>query len=88
MGKTIMQDLVFLKQITAWLDQQGYDVIKREPEIAPCPVCEDGAMVCEASDGEYVMCLGKRCPIRTFEYLTPGKALEIWNALPRKAGRE
>ena len=20
-----------------WLDQQGYDVIKREPEIAPCP---------------------------------------------------
>ena len=61
---------------------------EREPVIAPCPMCGDRAMVCEASEGEYVMCLGKRCPIRTFEYLTPGKALEIWNALPRKAGRE
>jgi hypothetical protein len=88
-GKPLNAIVVLADELTAfaqhWLDLQGYDVVKREPELLPCPVCGGKANLVHWDVEEYyIVCDVNDCPIRTLYYSTAHQAIKAWNVLPRK----
>jgi len=64
-----------------WLDLQGYDVVKREPEIKPCPNCGYEQAEYREDYGGCWICLNSFCRLAGPHDDKDGKK---WNALPRK----
>jgi len=68
-----------------FFDTQGYNVIKREPELKPCPVCgsSNNLEIDDDARGYSIGC--DSCEIeQAIFYPTKQDAIEAWNALPRK----
>ena len=66
-----------------FFDTQGYDVIKREPELKPCPIC-GGKVTYFSDDVSWAFIRCDNCGIGQQQALQRDKAIEAWNALPRK----
>lgn len=77
------------------LNLHGYDIIKRQPEIAPCPFCGNPNFRCEvmtsevhnkgeASKKSWVECIDE-CGYQTAYFDTPEEAIEKHNQI---AGKE
>ena len=78
-------DMVVISK--TFLELQGYDVIKREPELKPCPICGNEVEIVNLGTGYYteyyIRC--SNCLIQTvYREFDKNKAIEAWNALPRK----
>ncbi len=78
----------FTEIASRWLELQGYDVVKREPEIAPCPnpECSNplGVYVFEEADGScYVTCdtCGCNSPYGETEF----EAIRLHNLIAKRA---
>jgi len=75
--------------LVEYLDNMGYNVVKREPELKPCPVCGGNDVDVKTTQNNrdqtlyHVVC--SRCGIANSKYYR-GEAIEAWNALPRKGG--
>jgi len=69
-----------------WLDQRGYDVAKREPELLPCPACggKVGYSNNDKQTGRVSHIFCTECEKVFLSYPTFNDAAEAWNALPRK----
>jgi len=87
--KVAIPKIDFMGFVTDWLDMEGYDITKREPELLPCPVCgreaeyynNDKRTWCVSS----ILCA--ECAKVFLSYPTFIDAVEAWNTLPRKEGR-
>jgi hypothetical protein len=76
-----------------WLEDfaKGYTVIRKEPEVKPCPFCGNHMKYTDfdwtfhkndyGSD-YFISCFG--CAMRGPSYPTPDEAIKAWNDLPRK----
>lgn len=74
-----------VEEMTEYLNKTGYDVVKRKPEIAPCPVCGTEAYSwCEEDEWYYVQCGNITCAIRSDSDISEEHVINRWNALPRK----
>lgn len=75
---------------SCWLTEHaGYDVVKREPELKPCPnpecECKKYSVDCDEYDDEshyWVRC--EMCGLAGPIEFSKREAIEAWNALPRK----
>jgi hypothetical protein len=85
--KIVIWKHAFTEICLHWLDLQGYDVTKREPEILPCPYCGHDKLTrynwrFTETKEKAVVCPGCGLTAPSFEELF--EAIEAWNALPRK----
>lgn len=71
-------------------NEQGFEVVKREPEIKPCPYCgnkmeySDFDWISHKNDygaDYWVFCFG--CGMQGPSFETVEKAIEAWNSFPR-----
>lgn len=70
-----------------WLEQRGYDVAKREPELLPCPACGSKAQPPDENHWKVIQCISctnPECEMTGPVYDPDGVK---WNALPRKEER-
>ena len=65
------------------LESMNYDVVKREPELKACPICNGKADVYNEARGYSISCDACDIGQETF-YELRDEAIEAWNALPRK----
>jgi Zn ribbon nucleic-acid-binding protein len=68
-----------------WLNHEGYDVVKREEEIAPCPFCGGECDVFYECDDVANMVECERCGYRSRFANTSSEAIRLHNQI---AGRE
>jgi uncharacterized protein (UPF0212 family) len=65
--------------------EQGYDVVKREPEIAPCPFCGEDLEIGYSADEDWeywwLLC---KCGYCTPSYTDPDKVIRLHNGLERR----
>jgi len=73
-------------ELVEWLDHEGYDVVKREPEIAPCPFCGGEChSIFDIADDDYpyrIMCT--ECRYNSKRTYLESEAIRLHNQI---AGR-
>lgn len=84
-GKPLNTIVVLADELTAfarhWLDLQGFDVVKREPEIKACPNCGYEQAEYREDYGGCWICLNSFCRLAGPHDDKDGNK---WNSLPRK----
>ena len=79
----ILDQIDFAEICKRYLEQFGYNVVKREPELKACPVCGGRPTIFSSSQGICIEC--ETCEIEQSNfYELQDEAIEAWNALPRK----
>jgi hypothetical protein len=71
----------FMAVVRRYLDNFSYDVVKREPELSPCPNCGYEQAEYREDYGGCWICLNSFCRLAGPHDDKDGKK---WNALPRK----
>ena len=62
-----------------WLDLQGYDVTRREPELLPCPFCGGKAHAFTPMGKTWISMRCQRCEMITAPYENKIQAIRAWN---------